>query len=206
MGMPDHHFNPTLAEHYGVDIAIFLHNIFHWLKHNQAYQQNFYEGKYWTYNSLAAFSEVHPYWSRRQLERIISTCKKEELIITGCFNKDPRDRTSWYTLSDKALIFFTDSTTKVAECDTPNGEMETTECGCECHETVTPLPDNRPDNKQDNTPTSPPEGTSPGGRESQSPSPPGSRSGSRASGRPIPGMRTGPRPWRSGTSSPGTRS
>lgn len=28
MGRPDHYFNPTVAEKYGVDVAIFLHNIF----------------------------------------------------------------------------------------------------------------------------------------------------------------------------------
>ena len=31
MGRPDHYFNPSLAEAYGVDVAIFLHNIFHWV-------------------------------------------------------------------------------------------------------------------------------------------------------------------------------
>ena len=55
--IPDHHFNPVLAQTYGVDAAVFLHNIYFWLKHNKAYEKNFYEGRYWTFNSLAAFCD-----------------------------------------------------------------------------------------------------------------------------------------------------
>ena len=125
--IPDHHFNPVLAQTYGVDAAVFLHNIYFWLKHNKAYEKNFYEGRYWTFNSLAAFCEAHPYWSRRQIERIISACKKNSLLLTGCFNQDKRDRTSWYSLSDKAMAYFSECATEVAGCISPNGEMQNTE-------------------------------------------------------------------------------
>lgn len=154
--MPDHHFNPVLAQEYGIDAAVFLHNIYFWLKHNKAYQKNFYEGRYWTFNSLAAFCEAHPYWSRRQIERIVSACKKSGLLLTGCFNQDKRDRTSWYSLSDKALDYFVEMKTETSDCISPNGEMHGTERGQSFHQTGTPLPDINPYNSQtDNPPTAP---------------------------------------------------
>lgn len=149
MGRPDHYFNPNLAKEYGVDVAIFLHNIFHWVEYNKAHKKNFYEGRYWTFNSISAFCEVHPYWSKRQIERITATCKKAGLLLSGCFNQDQRDRTMWYTLSDSAMRFFSDTgSTEVADCISPNGEMQSTEPCQSFHQTVTPLPINKPDNKQ----------------------------------------------------------
>lgn len=162
MGRPDHYFNPTVAEKYGVDVAIFLHNIFHWVEYNKDHKKNFYEGRYWTYNSISAFCEVHPYWSKRQIERITSTCKKEGLLLTGCFNEDQRDRTMWYTLSDKAMSFFEDNpTTGMVHCISPNGEMQLPESCQTFHQTVEPLPINKPDNKQQNPPYNPPKGETP---------------------------------------------
>lgn len=161
MGMPDHHFNPKLAQDHGVDIAIFLHNIYHWIEYNKAYKKNFFDGRYWTFNSIAAFCEVHPYWSKRQIERIISVCKSSGLILSGCFNKDKRDRTAWYTLSDEAMEYFYDAP-KTVECISPNGEMQTTERGHTFPQTVTTIPINKPDNKQtDNPPKSPQGGDAP---------------------------------------------
>lgn len=161
--MPDHHFNPTLAKDYGIDIAVFLNNLYHWVEYNRAYKKNFFEGRYWTFNSIAAFCEVHPYWSKRQIERIISACKNEGLILSGCFNKDKRDRTAWYTLSDEAMAYFED-TPKVDGCISPNGEMHDTERGNSFPQTVTTIPINKPINKpikKQDTPYSPPEGDAP---------------------------------------------
>ncbi len=139
--MPDHTFNPVLARDYGTDVAIFLQNIWFWVKRNKAYDKNFFEGRYWTFNSLSAFTEVHIYWSRRQIERIVCTCKKEGLLLAGCFNQDRRDRACWYTLSDKALAYLADDAGKTAECISPNSDMHVTKPGQSFHQTVTPLPD-----------------------------------------------------------------
>lgn len=141
MDYVDHHFRAELAQHYGVDAAIFLHNIFYWVKYNRANKKNLHNGRYWMYNSMAAFCDSHPYWSRRQIERIIRTCKDTGLLLVDCFNQDGRDRTSWYTLSDEAMRYFCDDTAKMVECISPNGDMQITEQGCAHHQTVTPLPD-----------------------------------------------------------------
>ena len=153
-----------LAQTYGVDVAVFQHNIYFWLKHNKAYEKNFYEGRYWTFNSLAAFCETHPYWSRRQIERIISACKKNSLLLTGCFNQDKRDRTSWYSLSDKAMAYFAECATETAGCISPNGEMQNTERGQSFHQMGTPLPDINPDNSLTDNPPKAPQGAAGSGK------------------------------------------
>ena len=146
-------------------MAIFLHNIFHWVEYNEAHKKNFYEGRYWTYNSISAFCEVHPYWSKRQIERIATTCKKNGLLLTGCFNEDRRDRTMWYTLSDLAMRFFSDnSSPKTDDCISRNGEMQSPEPCQSFPQTVAPLPINKPDNKQKEPPKAPT-----GGRRSNEP-------------------------------------
>ena len=172
MEYSDHHFRPELARRYGVDAAIFLHNIFYWIKHNRDNEKHCYEGRYWTYNTMAALCATHPYWSRRQLERIIANCKKEGLLLTGCFNQDPRDRTSWYSLSSEALAYFCDDfgvpgqpdpepephpetkppATEMVDCISPNGEMQISVRGDADHQTVKSFKctDNRlTDNRQD---------------------------------------------------------
>ena len=146
--MPDHSFHPALAREYGTDAAIFLQNIWFWVRHNRAHEQNFHEGRYWTYNSVTAFCKVHPYWSRRQIERIIGRCRREGLLLSGCFNQDRRDRTCWYTLSDKALALL-EGGPQTEACGSQNSEAHTAGPGNPGRETVEPLPDEKPDGKPD---------------------------------------------------------
>lgn len=146
----DHHFRVDLAQKFGLDVAVFLHDVFYWVKYNRSNQKNFHKGRFWMYNTQAAFCENHPYWSRRQIERIIATCKSEDLLLTDCFNADPRDRTKWYTLTNKALKFFCDNIPELAECVSPNSVMPITERVDTLHETVAALPYNIPDSTKEN--------------------------------------------------------
>ncbi|MFV0294264.1 MAG: hypothetical protein ACK5II_14060 [Paracoccus sp. (in: a-proteobacteria)] len=44
----------------GINAAVVYRNLVFWVRHNQTNQRNFHEGRYWTYNSLAAFDEQFP--------------------------------------------------------------------------------------------------------------------------------------------------
>ena len=61
-------FDSRIAELYGVDEAVFIHNLYYWLMKNEANGRHYYDGKSWTYNSLQAFAKLFPFWSRRQIE------------------------------------------------------------------------------------------------------------------------------------------
>lgn len=118
--MIEYHFNAEAAQRYGVDEAIFLHSLAFWLEKNRANKKHFHEGRYWTYNTQDAFVEMFPFWSRRQIGRIIGSCETQGAILSGNFNEDKSDRTKWYSMTDDAEKFYV---TKTVQCIAPNGEM-----------------------------------------------------------------------------------
>lgn len=97
----NHSFNTDLAKKYGVDGAIIIENMFFWIQKNKANDKHFYDGKYWTYNSIKAFEEMFPYWTSKQIRRILTNLEKEGAIETGVYNKSSYDRTKWYTLTEE---------------------------------------------------------------------------------------------------------
>lgn len=96
----EHHFNIDIAQKYGVDEAILLHNLNFWIQKNKANKKYFFDNDYWTYNSIEAFAELFPYWTRRQIERIINNLLNYNLIKKGNYNNSSYDRTMWYALTD----------------------------------------------------------------------------------------------------------
>lgn len=96
-----HLFDVEMAVEYGVNCAIILENFCYWIEKNKANQINFYDGYYWTYNSVRAFNELFPYMSQKQITTAIKKLEEEQLIISGNYNKLPWDRTKWYALTEK---------------------------------------------------------------------------------------------------------
>lgn len=100
----NHGFNIGIAKKYGVELAIILENMQWWISKNKANKKHFYEGKYWTYNSVKAFSELFPYWSVHQIGRYLRRLEDEGLIISGNFNKAGYDQTKWYSVNDSLIL------------------------------------------------------------------------------------------------------
>lgn len=98
-----HNFNVFLAQMYSVDEAIFLQHIHFWYLHNKSNNKNFYDNRYWTYNSVSAFSEQFIYLSEKQIRNILTKLETKGLIVTGNYNKIGYDRTKWYSLTEKSL-------------------------------------------------------------------------------------------------------
>lgn len=125
-----------VAIKYGVDEALFLDSIMFWYRHNRANSLNLHDGRWWTYNSMAAFVELFPWWSGRQLQRIIKSCKEQGALLTANYNTDGRDRTVWYSPSDELLELYGD------ESNSPNGQMHFTKPLNASNQTGEPLPCN----------------------------------------------------------------
>ncbi|MFR7675872.1 MAG: hypothetical protein ACLU3D_01950 [Acutalibacteraceae bacterium] len=140
----DYSFNSQVAQIYGVDGAIFIHNLYWWIVKNEANGRHHYDGRTWTYNSMKAFSDLFPFWTKRQIERIIKNLKDRGAIHVGNFNKDGFDRTQWYALDETVYCIYA------------NGDTHVTDPLHPCTQTVTPIPDSKPDNKPDNKPPLPP--------------------------------------------------
>ena len=66
----DFGFNGEAAERYGVEEAVLLHNLYWWIRKNEANGRHYYNGRTWTYNSSRAFSELFPFWSTKKVRRL----------------------------------------------------------------------------------------------------------------------------------------
>ena len=110
-------FSVEHAEKYGLNEAIMLHNFIYWININKANNNNFINGRYWTYNSSKAFQKLFPFWTQKQIEYTLSKMVDTGILIKDCFNEDKRDRTAWYTLADN---FFSDCISEKKEMDVRN--------------------------------------------------------------------------------------
>lgn len=143
-----HVFDTLIAEKYGLECAIILQNIYFWIEKNIANNTNFFDGKYWTYNSVKAFSKLFKYMSESTIRRTLKKIEDEGLIITGNYNKSSYDRTTWYALTEKGFNLFDKSICQ-------NDKMEVSNNKNGFNENDEPIPYintyNKPDNNTDNT-------------------------------------------------------
>lgn len=101
MNRNTHHiFNKRIAKEFGINSAIILENMMFWLDKNEANNTNYFEGKYWTYNSISAYAKIFDYLSERQIKYALDNLEEKGIIETGIFNKKHFDRTKWYTITD----------------------------------------------------------------------------------------------------------
>jgi hypothetical protein len=127
-----HSFNVEIAQEYGMNAAVIFNNIFYWCEHNRANGKHEHDGLFWTYNSRKAFAELFPYLSERQVRTALDKLIEEGLIVTGNYNTDPRDRTTWYAV------------TKLGYCIGHGSPMQVTSESNASDMEVQPLPDSKP--------------------------------------------------------------
>jgi len=90
-------FDKDVARDVGTNAAIILSNILYWCAHNKANNKHYYDGKYWTYNSINAFNNLFDYLSPKQIRTCLKKLKDNGYIITGNYNSNKYDRTIWYS-------------------------------------------------------------------------------------------------------------
>ena len=122
-----HSVDVELAKKVGFDEANVLGFVAYWVRNNRDNGKNFYDGKYWTYNSAEALTNQFPYWTRRQISGIIEKLEKIGAIVKGNYNKNKFDRTSWYTLTDDFMYLIASENEKTnTEMDETNTEIHFT--------------------------------------------------------------------------------
>lgn len=95
-----HSFDAGVAMRVGINAAVVYRNLVFWVRHNQTNERNFHEGRYWTYNSLAAFDEQFPYLTAKQIRTALDKLLKAGLILKGNFAEDRFKRANWYALGE----------------------------------------------------------------------------------------------------------
>ena len=101
--MREYSFNLEAARRYGVDGAILLQGLAVWISKNRANERHLHEGRWWTYNSQEALSRLFPFWTRRQIQRIIRNLNDEGAILLGNYSEGAQHNTTWFALSDDVL-------------------------------------------------------------------------------------------------------
>jgi len=99
-----HSFDTNHAKLYGIEAAIVIHNMRYWIVKNIANGNNFFDGNYWTYNSVRAWSELFPYMKPSTIRRTLDKLVDVGFLVKGDYNRNPYDKTLWYAFSDYKSI------------------------------------------------------------------------------------------------------
>ena len=124
-----HNFDVEIAKEYGLKEAILIIHLWFWIEKNKANEVHYYDGTYWTYNSVRAFNKLFPYLSERQINNALKTLKDKEIIKTGNYNKSAYDRTMWYAFTKTGVSIM--QKCKMEDAKMSNGYVEN----------VKPIPD-----------------------------------------------------------------
>ena len=96
-----HTFKVDLASIYGIEEAIVIDKLVGWIDHNEANNQNFHDGRFWTYNSCKGLIKQFPYMKEGKIKRILTGLVEAGLLMKGNYNENQYDRTCWYAFTDE---------------------------------------------------------------------------------------------------------
>ncbi len=136
----------------GLNEAIVVQQIHYWLEINRKAQKNFYENRYWTYNTYEQWTtENFNFWSKRTVQRIFKKLFDSKILLKGNFNKKGYDQTVWVTIDydklDEILSEFESNVEISTECQsvTMSNSNRMTDChggmtDCHSHDDNLSLP------------------------------------------------------------------
>ena len=127
-------FDGDVAKEYGVAEAILIKNFQYWLLKHKAEGRNTFDGHIWTYNSVKGWCDLFPFWTQKQIRKILEGLVSAGVLIKGNYNATQYDRTCWYAFADEE---------KWLE---QNGEMDLPKRANGFAQNGKPIPDNIPDN------------------------------------------------------------
>lgn len=108
-------FDSDVAKEFGVNCAVVLYNLKFWILKNKANNHNYYDGHYWTYNTIEAWQELFPFFTKKQIWTVLNTLVEKGVLIKGNYNKNKFDRTCWYAFADEEKWIGQDSKTHFAK-------------------------------------------------------------------------------------------
>lgn len=111
----EHSFNTGIAKIVGVEGAVIMKHLFYWVQKNYGNGKHFYDGSYWTYNSVKGFSVIFDYLNTKQINRILGNLIKNGFIKTGNYNANKMDRTMWYAFTEKGIELMKENGFKLDE-------------------------------------------------------------------------------------------
>ena len=87
-----HAFDINFAKIYGLEESILMKHLLYWIDFNKRKGVNFLEGRTWMYQSQEDMCHHHPYWTRKQVMRILKSLINQGLILARNFNKNKKTK------------------------------------------------------------------------------------------------------------------
>lgn len=94
-------FKTEYAEEYGIEAAILIQGIQLGLALNRYKESHNHFGKVWMYNSVAEWQRTYPFLSYSTIKRALMKLKELEVIEVMQLDKNPMNKTNWYTLTNR---------------------------------------------------------------------------------------------------------
>jgi len=134
----EYSFDIEHAKQYGVDEAIMIKNMLHWIIHNKANNKNLFNERTWTYNSVRAWAIQFPFWTEKQIRRILKSLIDQEVLVSGNFNKTSYDKTKWYAFKNESNFMGQLQIGTKSLC--PNGQIDSVKQSNQFVKTGQPIP------------------------------------------------------------------
>lgn len=131
-----HSFDVNLASQYGIPEALLIHHFQHWVMVNKRLKQNLHEDRTWTYQTLKQIAAHFPYFSVKQVERLINKLVTMKILRKGNFNKKKFDQTVWYCFENEDIFMISRFR-----------ELEMSDSGVPFPEIGKPIPESKPESK-----------------------------------------------------------
>lgn len=111
----------VLATKIGLSEAIILQQVHYWIEINKKKKLNYFEGRYWTFNSIKEWNKFFPFFGEKTVRRVFGELEKKGILLTGNFNKLRMDRTKWYTIDyEKLSEYINNNLDSLEECTEEN--------------------------------------------------------------------------------------
>lgn len=129
----NYEFNQEMSKYFKPNEAIVIHNLRFWIRLNESKKTNYYDGRYWTYDSYEGLARRIGCLNAHQIGRIMRNLETKEVILSSNHNKTSYDRTKWYAFSDYGETLVRKCYNEDADANNPS------------YENVQPIPDGKTD-------------------------------------------------------------
>ena len=98
-------FDGVIANDVGVSAAVVFHHIAHWIKFNDVHGQNFVNGRYWMYDTVASMQKFLNFYTDRTIKNSIGKLVEAGYLLRDELGQDKYNHTKWYALTDKGMAY-----------------------------------------------------------------------------------------------------
>lgn len=105
--------------------AVILNQLNYWIEINKKADKNFYDDRYWVFNTYQTWKETDfDFWSTDTIRRTLTRLENKGIVLTANYNKLKIDKTKWYTIDYEKLQNLIDEYEK-----NQNAIKEIADCG-----------------------------------------------------------------------------